>query len=237
MTEPRTIDLSQPDVLVVIPTFTEREDLLKRAVASIREDMGKVLVAGAIEVDIAGLGPAACRNRAVIQSMNAGMNPTWIAFLDDDDEFHPGHLEKLVAHANETGADVVYPWFDLMVNGRLDNERDILRLNGDYVIGQPFDPASLDDHNYIPVTALIRTTSFLAAGGFPEPNSEVWPHPDCEDWGLWLRLRDTGAVFSHLPERTWIWNWHGRNTSGRPDRVERYYGDNPAEPFNYYPNQ
>jgi len=99
------------------------------------------------------------------------------------------------------------------------------------VLGQPFDPAALRESNYIPVTALVRATRFVQVGGFPEPNSEDWPHPDCEDWALWLRLLDAGAKFSHLPERTWTWEWHGRNTSGRPDRVERYYGEHPAEPM------
>src|SRR3546814_5899377 len=68
---------------------------LKRAVASIREDMGHVVVAGAIEVDLGGLGPSITRNRAVVQTMNAGVRPKWIAFLDDDDEFLPDHLRKL----------------------------------------------------------------------------------------------------------------------------------------------
>src|SRR3546814_2047229 len=91
MTEPtvKQIDLSQPDVLVVTPTIPGRDDLLKRAVASIREDMGHVVVAGAIEVDLGGLGPSITRNRAVVQTMNAGVRPKWIAFLDDDDEFLP----------------------------------------------------------------------------------------------------------------------------------------------------
>src|SRR3546814_15987006 len=97
MTEPtvKQIDLSQPDVLVVTPTIPGRDDLLKRAVASIREDMGHVVVAGAIEVDLGGLGPSITRNRAVVQTMNAGVRPKWIAFLDDDDEFLPDHLRKL----------------------------------------------------------------------------------------------------------------------------------------------
>lgn len=226
MTEPKTVDLSQPDVLVVIPTIKGRDDLLKRAVASIKEDMGRVLVAGAIEVDLGGLGPAACRNRAVVQTMNAGLTPTWIAFLDDDDEFHPDHLARLVEHAVEQQADVVYPWFDLNVGGRMDNARgdNLLLVNGQSAFGSPFDGEALSRNNYIPVTALVRTSLFLQVGGFPDPNTEAWPHPDCEDWGLWLRLRDAGAVFSHLAERTWTWHWHGKNTSGRPDRAEKIYG-------------
>src|SRR3546814_17675580 len=121
MTEPtvKQSDLSQPDVLVVIPTIPGRDDLLKRAVASIREDMGHVVVAGAIEVDLGGPGPSITRNRAVVQTMTAGVRPKWIAFLDVDDEFLPDHLRKLVEHAEATDADVVYPWVALNVDGRV----------------------------------------------------------------------------------------------------------------------
>src|SRR3546814_13347968 len=89
-----------PDVLVVIPTIPGRDDLLKRAVASIREDMGHVVVAGAIEVDLGGLGPSITRNRAVVQTMNAGVRPQWIAFLDDADEVLPDHPRQLVEPAS-----------------------------------------------------------------------------------------------------------------------------------------
>src|SRR3546814_5585439 len=106
MTEPtvKQIDLSQPDVLVVTPTIPGRDDLLKRAVASIRQDMGHVVVAGAIEVDLGGLGPSITRNRAVVQTMNAGVRPKWIAFLDDDDEFlrseaHTSELQSLMRNS------------------------------------------------------------------------------------------------------------------------------------------
>ncbi len=227
MTEPKTIDLTQPDVLVVIPTLKGREDLLKWAVASIREDVLRVVVAGAIEVDLGGLGPAVTRNRAVVQTMNAGVRPKWIAFLDDDDEFLPDHLAKLVEHAEATGADVVYPWFELNVNGRVENSKgdNLLLIHGKPAFGQQFDPTGLDVNNFIPITTLVRADLFVQVGGFPEVNSPEWPHPDNEDWALWLRLRDAGAVFSHLPERTWVWHWHGKNTSGRADRAAAIYGD------------
>lgn len=221
---PKRVDFTKPDVLVVIPTIDGRDDLLKRACKSIREDLEQVLVMCAVEVDTHGHGPSVTRNRAVVNALSAGVKPTWLAFLDDDDEFHPEHLRKCVKRAVATDADVVYPWFELNVGGRIDNSRDPLLLNGSPAFGQPFDGEALRKNNFIPVTALVRTTLFVEAGGFPEPNTEAWPHPDCEDWALWLRLLDGGARFTHLPERTWTWHWHSKNTSGRPDRAEKIYG-------------
>jgi glycosyl transferase family 2 len=224
MSEPkvREISIQEARVLIVIPTIKGREDLLRRAIKSIREP--DLLVAGAIEVDTEGNGPAYTRNLGVLNTLNAGADPEFIAFLDDDDEFDQEHITRLVAHADATGADVVYPWFHLNVGGRIDNSRDPLLMNGAPAFGQEFDPTALEANNFIPVTALVRTSMFVAVGGFPQPNSEEWPHPDCEDWGLWKRLLALGARFSHLPERTWTWHWHGKNTSGRPDRAATIYG-------------
>ena len=219
MTGPQPLRIEDVRVVVVIPTLPGRQDLLKRAVKSIKED---ILIAGAVETDTRGEGPAATRNRAVLNMLAAGATPDWLAFLDDDDEFHPGHLEALVEHAEATGADVVYPWFDLNVGGVLDNSRDPLGAEG-----LPFDAERLRTANFIPVTALVRTDMFVKAGGFPQPHSEAWPHADCEDWGLWLRLLDFGARFEHLPQRTWTWHWHGKNTSGRPDNARKIYGGKP----------
>src|SRR3546814_2992057 len=66
----REIDIREARVLVVIPTIKGREVLLRRAIKSIREE--DLLVAGAIEVDTEGRGPAYCRNLAVLNKLNAG---------------------------------------------------------------------------------------------------------------------------------------------------------------------
>jgi hypothetical protein len=211
-----------PEVLVVIPTLHGRKDLLKQAMRSIRGE--EVSFAVVVQADNRGRGPAATRNSAVSLGIETYGYVPWIAFLDDDDEFKPGHLTKCVRHAQEAGADVVYPWFDLIREGVNRNDWEFLRVNGKPAFGQPFNPAALDAGNYIPVTALVRTSLFNAVGGFPSPGTPEWPHSECEDWGLWRRLRDEGAVFSHLPERTWVWMHHGKNTSGRVDNAARIYG-------------
>jgi hypothetical protein len=123
-----------------------------------------------------------------------------------DDEFLPQHLELLVQHQSQTGADLVYPWFEI-AGGTFDP------LGWE---GRPFDPVALRQANYIPVTVLVRRQLLLDAGGFRNRSDGIggatW-----EDWAAWLALLDQGATFSHLPSRTWRWHHHGEHTRGRAD--------------------
>lgn len=191
------------DVTVCITSIPPRAKMLRRAVWSVLE---QTLPAAAIviEVDHDREGPAVVRNRAL-----AKVTTEYTAFLDDDDQFRPDHLEQLRACAEASGADLVYPWFDV-VSSRATPGWDPLGR-----FGLPFDPDYLDQSNYIPVTVLARTKVIAGAGGFV--NRSEPPATVCEDWGCWLAMRDAGAKIVHLPQRTWIWNWHDGNTSGRSD--------------------
>jgi glycosyltransferase involved in cell wall biosynthesis len=210
------------DVLVVMPSLPARYEMRQRALASITdEDVSYKYV---VQYDNNGRGPAVCRNNGIKAATLMGYTSEWIAFLDDDDMFKPGHLTKCVLHAEATGADVVYPWFDLVRLGKPRNDWAFLLVEGKDAFGQEFNADALRKNNYIPVTALVRRSMFEKVGGFPVPGSEEWPHVQNEDWGLWLRLLDAGAKFSHLPERTWTWDHHGKNTSGRPDMAAKIYG-------------
>jgi hypothetical protein len=207
-------------VAVCIPTIPTRERLLARAVQSVGEQTrppDEVRVA----IDDQGLGAAQTRNLA----WQTAAPTDWVAFLDDDDVLRNRHLERLLHCAEVTKADLIYPWFNIVnAKGEDMTNRDPLRIQ----IGQrrlspfglPFGPEHETElrtrNNFIPVTVLIRRSLLEETGGFPSLNSPEWPENCCEDWGLWRRLLDVGATFAHLPERTWLWTWHGTNTSGRP---------------------
>ncbi len=182
-------------VTVLIPTIPGRDVELARAVASVRAQTYTGEVEIRLQLDVDREGAAAARNRAL-----ADIDTEWVAFLDDDDELYPHHVKTCVRNAWATGADVVYPAYDTVgedpVNCR----------------GLPFNPAMLRQRNYIPVTVLARTALVRQVGGFvvhPDENGDP-----CEDWGLWLRLLDAGARFSHLSVKTWLWNTQG-GTRGR----------------------
>ena len=173
------------DVTVLVPTHPGRDDVCKRAMASVLAQSFPCRLH--VEFDPGCTGAAETRNRALEK-----VTTDWVAFLDSDDEFKPNHIRACARHAVLTGADIVFPGYDTVGEDPVN------------CFGFPFDATLLRKRNYIPVTTLCRTEMVRAAGGFQ-------PHPDehgapCEDWGLWLALVDLGAKFSHLPQRTWTWH-------------------------------
>lgn len=187
-------------VTAVIPSIPPRVGKeLHRAIDSVMQQDHPV--AGlSVAVDIRREGSAATRNRAL-----EGVGTGWTAFLDDDDVWYPEHIRSLLEAAGDSGADMVYPWFEVPNGFDPWPERE----------GQPFDGGLLDTMNYIPITVLVRTELIKAVGGF-EPKDPANPHSLCDDWGAWTKIRDSGAKIHHLNRRTWRWHWHGGNTSGRP---------------------
>lgn len=150
-------------------------------------------------------------------------NSEWLAFLDDDDQFCYFHLEELVDHAEDTGADMVYPWFTtvgveasaltVMDEHGLETSPEGVEF-GEYQRQQIAIGPAGHGRNFIPVTYLIRRELFMDLGGFPATNSDEWPHPANEDWGFLIKLLRTPAKVEHLNSRTWIWNFHSAQTLG-----------------------
>lgn len=149
----------------------------------------------------------------------AGVQTEWVAFLDDDDMLYPRHLAVLESVAYRTGADVVYPWFDVV--GGTDPFPQFE--------GRPWDNA--EPHQF-PVTFLARTTLVRdVCGGFAygwdtaqgeDPGTDEYGNRAGEDWRMILRMVAAKAHIHHHPERTWAWRHHAHNTSGLPSRVPEW---------------
>lgn len=191
-------------VTVCIPTIPPRSLLLKRAVASVTRQTRLPNELIVVE-DKRREGAAATRDRAL-----AEVDTDFVAFLDDDDEFTPRHLELLIAEQHATNADLVYPWFTV-VGGS-----DPFPMH----FGKPWND---ERPHQTTITFLARTSLIRAAGGFSFKGDITEPfdadgNRSGEDFRMVLRLVQGGAKIVHLPVRTWLWHHHGANTQGMSSR-------------------
>jgi glycosyltransferase involved in cell wall biosynthesis len=182
--------VSEPLVTVVVPYHAARvkNGMLKRAVNSVNAQTIPHLLITAEDTD--RQGAAATRQRGLDQ-----VATEWTAFLDSDDEMDPTHLQQLLAYAEQTEADYVYPWF------RVVGGRDPFPM----FFGKPWDNAH--PHSTT-ITILVRTelakqVGFTGAG---------------EDFRFTKGCITAGAKIVHYPAKTWTWHHGPQNTSGRPNR-------------------
>ena len=124
-----------------------------------------------------------------------------IAYLDDDNEWLPQHLERLVAELGD--ADVIYC-------GREYRNDPVEPCEHPPVLGtlvefnnQPWDPQRLKFHNWIDTSDLlhkIEVTQRLQ--GWNENRRRT------ADWELMQRIAQAGFKVKHLPEILTIYYWH-----------------------------
>jgi glycosyltransferase involved in cell wall biosynthesis len=193
------------DITVAIPTIPQRKVQLRRAVTSVGLQ-NYPASALSIAYDLRGEGSALTRNRALW-----AVNSECVAFLDDYDQFLPNHLEVLAKAAEESGADVIYGLPRVVGPDGQPKPRH-------WQWGGPkeFDPDLLRQHSYITVSSLVKTEWAQGCGGFRYEKASNGAAYD--DHGFYLNLLEAGANFHHVHQETFIWNHHGMNTSGQPDR-------------------
>jgi glycosyltransferase involved in cell wall biosynthesis len=185
-----------PGISVVVPTVAPRAAMLRECLRSIAD---QTLAPDTIIVqkDVNREGAAVTRQKGTNR-----VDTDTVAFLDDDDVLYPQHLERLHATMQETGADIVYPWYDCPAGDPLASHEGV--------------PFNSDDPRLFPVTFLGRSEAIRAAGGWRGMEGTVASQ---EDWALILNLVKIGAKIVHLPVRSWLWNHHGSNSSGRPENI------------------
>lgn len=204
-------------VAVVIPTIPGREQMLERALASVRAQTRRPDQV-VVERDSLRTGADQARNRALER-----VTTDVIAWLDDDDVLRETHLRACmrVLEQSREKPDLVYP-VPSVVGG---TDPTAVSVQGQWVLpwGVRFGPeqeAHLRRYgSFIPMTHLVKTEFVRRIGGF-RPGQEVTTEGigrryRGEDEDYLIRLLDAGATFEHLNAKTWTWHVHAGNTGGK----------------------
>jgi len=130
-------------------------------------------------------GPAARRKVAGSHPMNVARSlaeGSWIAPLDDDDEFTPDHVEVLLAEARRHRWEMVHSLATL----------EVAPGQTTLVGGEPLRCGNIA-HGAVLYSSGLR---FLAH------SNTSWKQGRPSDWDLWERMQRIGVRIGHLPQVT-----------------------------------
>ncbi len=210
-----------PLVSIIVPTV-DRPGFLLKAIQSILNqtyrnfeiivvnDGGKDVEAllSTIDIEERIISVRLPKNHERSYARNVGINLAkgkYVAYLDDDDQYLPEHIETLVTFLESSSYEVAYTDAYRIVHEK---------HNGRYVEKQRDVPYSYDfsrnillRENYIPILCVMHSRAcFDQVGLFDE---SLNTH---EDWDLWIRMSEY-FPFHHLKQITAEFSWRLDGTS------------------------
>lgn len=131
-----------------------------------------------------------------------------ISFLDDDDEYLPFRMEKMIGYFSDENVVLVYANAAMYNNGKYRNKN-----YSDYMkprTGQVYDEIMKEDFIGSTSMAMLRTDILRKAGGF-NPEMEA-----SQDWETWIRVSQYGEV-AYCPEV--VFNYYDYDGDGPEARI------------------
>lgn len=145
-------------------------------------------------------GDCAASRNSVLPSVTT----PWILHLDADNWLATDALARASAVARLAPPNVAGVYFTRSVFGN----------QSSFLPAIPYDPKRLEYENYVDAGMLLRTDALRGAGGWPGPRGKTgYLRPMHEDWGLVLRLLQTGWDFAPCAEAVLHYRVHSLNQS------------------------
>lgn len=148
---------------------------------------------------------------------NAGImyaRGAYIAYLDDDNEWDPEHLELLVNEIEKGGADLVYSRWRYKGDGPMSGQDSMFcTAHPASLLGLQGGP----QYNFIDTSAILHSKAAVALAVSPAPwNEEIRRFGD---WELVGSCAQNGLRFRGVDAVTFTYWWHGENLqlTRRPD--------------------
>lgn len=151
------------------------------------------------------------KNSGACVARNTGLAHSkgeFISFLDDDDEFLPFRMEKMIGYFSDQNVVLVYADAAMYQNGKYENKNysDLQKPR----TGQVYDEIMKADFIGSTSMAMLRTDILRKAGGF-NPEMEA-----CQDWETWIRVARYGEV-AYCPEV--VFNYYAYDGNGKDARI------------------
>lgn len=151
-------------------------------------------------------GRALSRAEAANAALDAALGD-WLIFLDDDDWFHPDHVERLVAAATQGTERMAYTGVECV-----DAEG---RALADAHFSVDYRPRELCFGNFVPIHAALFARELVAQGCRFDPQFDIY-----EDWDFWLQVEQKTA-FRFVPGYSAVYQIaHGGGTGVRADAAQ-----------------
>ncbi len=138
----------------------------------------------------------------------------YIAYLDDDDQFLPDHLETLVTCLESSEYEVAYTDAFRVIHEKQHGR--YVETGRDVPYSCEFSRENLLYENFIPILCVMHSRScFDDVGLFDE---SLHTH---EDWDLWIRLSER-APFHHIKKTTAEFSWRMDGTTTTSSQQEDF---------------